>query len=60
MSDNNPNLIKNIIDKKFTKANVQFADMMKNKVHQAIDDFKKGFKYVTHDKAPEVETKESE
>ena len=43
----------------FTQANEKFADMMKNKIYKTVDDFKKGFKYVTHDKAPEVETKES-
>jgi|TARA_B110000467_G_scaffold132417_1_gene127699 hypothetical protein len=52
MSD--PNMVKNIIDKKFTKANHQFTDMMRNKIYQAVDDFKKGFKYVTHDKVPET------
>jgi len=57
MSDDN--LVKNIIGKKFNQANEKFSDMMRNKVYKAVDDFKKGFKYVTHDKAPEVETKES-
>jgi hypothetical protein len=60
MSENETNIVKNIIDKKFTQANNQFTDMMRNKVYKAVDDFKKGFKYVTHDKAPEVETKENE
>ncbi len=59
MSDNNSNLIKNILNKKFTKANADFADMMRNKVYKAVDDFKKGFKYVTQEKVPDVETKES-
>ena len=54
MSENEQSIVKNIIDKKFTKANDQFTDMMKNKVYQAVDNFKKGFKYITHDKAPEV------
>ena len=60
MSENETSIVKSIIDKKFNQANEKFADMMRNKVDQAVDDFKKGFKYVTHDKAPEVETKESE
>jgi hypothetical protein len=60
MSENETSIVKSIIDKKFNQANEKFADMMRNKVYQAVDDFKKGFKYVTHDKAPEVETKESE
>ena len=55
----NTSIVKSIIDKKFTQANEKFADMMKNKIYKTVDDFKKGFKYVTHDKAPEVETKES-
>ena len=54
------NLVKNIIDKKFTKANSQFADMMRNKVYKAVDDFKKGFKYITHDKAPETQQDNSD
>ena len=57
MSDSEPSIIKNIIDKKFTKANSQFTDMMRNKIYTAVDDFKKGFKYITHDKAPEAQDK---
>ena len=60
MSDNNPNLIQNILNKKFTKANVEFADMMRNKVYKAVDDFKKDFKYVTtqeQEKVPETQEK---
>ena len=41
MSDSEPSIIKNIIDKKFTKANSQFTDMMRNKIYSAVDDFKK-------------------
>ena len=59
MSENQTSIVKSIIDKKFNQANEKFTDMMRNKVYKAVDDFKKGFKYVTHDKAPEVETKES-
>mgnify|MGYP001216319017 FL=1 len=47
------NMIKNIIDKKFTKSNVQVGDMLKNKAFQAITDFKNGFKYVTTIKTSE-------
>jgi|TARA_Y100000310_G_scaffold267208_1_gene279109 hypothetical protein len=47
------NMIKNIIDKKFTKSNVQVGDMLKNKAFQAITDFKNGFKYVTTTKTSE-------
>jgi len=59
MSENETSIVKSIIDKKFNQANKSFADMMRNKVYKAVDDFKKGFEYITHDKAPEVETKES-
>ena len=59
MSEKEPSIVKSIIDKKFNQANEKFTDMIRNKVYKAVDDFKKGFKYVTHDKAPEVETKES-
>ena len=44
MSDSEESIVRNIIDKKFTKANGQFTDMMRNKVYKAVDDFKKGFK----------------
>jgi hypothetical protein len=54
MSDYEPSIVKNIIDKKFTKANNQFTDLMRNKIYTAVDDFKKGFKYITHDKEPVV------
>lgn len=57
MSDSEPSIIKNIIDKKFTKANNQFTDLMRNKIYTAVDDFKKGFKYITHEKSPEVDVK---
>ena len=60
MSENKTSIVMSINDKKFNQANEKFADMMRNKVYKAVDDFKKGFKYVTHDKAPEVETKENE
>ena len=60
MSDNEQGIVKNIVDKKFTQANNQFTDMMRNKVYQAVSDFKTVFKYVTHDKVQEVEPKESE
>ena len=53
-----PNIIKSIIDKKFTQANSEFGDMMKNKAYAAIDDFKQAFKYVTHEIKPEEAPKE--
>ena len=56
MSENTDqgNMIKNILDKKFTKSNVQIGDMLKNKAFQAIADLKNGFKYVTTQKVPET------
>mgnify|MGYP000111284911 CR=1 FL=1 len=55
MSDNDQvHMIKNVIDKKFTKSNIQLGDMLKNKAFQAITDFKNGFKYVTTQKVPET------
>ena len=58
MSDENSvknNIIQNIIDKKFTKANSEFGDMMRNKAYAAIDNFKQSFKYVVNEPKP-VET----
>jgi hypothetical protein len=52
------NLIKSIIDKKFTQANSEFGNMMRNKAYSAIDDFKQSFKYVTHEIKPEEAPKE--
>ena len=49
MSDLKNNIIKNILDRKFSKANVEFGDMMKNKVYSAISDFKDNFKYVAQE-----------
>ena len=54
MSNKHIEMIKNILDKKFTKSNVQIGDMLKNKAFQAISDFKNGFKYVTHQNVPET------
>mgnify|MGYP006158832065 FL=1 len=48
-------LIQNIVDKKFTKANSEFGDMMRNKAYATVDNFKQNFKYVTHDVKPEPE-----
>ena len=54
MSENKTSIVMSINDKKFNQANEKFADMMKNKVYKAVDDFKKGFKYVTHEIKPET------
>lgn len=47
-------MVKNVMDKKFSKSNIQLADMLKNKAFQAITDFKNGFRYVTTQKVPET------
>lgn len=50
-------IVANIIAKKFTKANAAFTDLMRTKVLGAIQDFKKDFKYVTHDQVTDTNTK---
>ena len=62
MSELKQSIVKNILDRKFTKANSEFGDMMKNKVYDAISNFKQSFKYVAHVKQPEspAETKTEE
>ena len=51
-------MIKDLSDKKFTKANVALGDMLKNKAFDAIQDFKNNFKYVTTTKTVESEKTE--
>ena len=55
MSDLKKNIIKNILDKKFNKANDDFASLMKDKTHNAIQDFKTSFKYAKFEPEVEVE-----
>ena len=55
MSDLKKNIIKNILDKKFNKANDDFASLMKDKTHNAIQDFKTSFKYTKLEPEVEVE-----
>lgn len=45
MSDLKQTIFKNILDKKFTKANKEITKLMKDKVFTTIDQFKKQFKY---------------
>ena len=59
MSDLKKNIIKNILDKKFNKANDDFASLMKDKTHDAIDNFKSAFKYNPADLGAEVESEPS-
>ena len=58
MSDLKKSIIKNILDKKFNKANDDFESLMKAKTHSAIDNFKSAFKYTKLE--PEAEPSNSE
>jgi hypothetical protein len=60
MSDLKKNIIKNILDKKFNKANDDFASLMKDKTHSAINDFKSAFKYTKLEPEVEPETEPTE
>jgi|TARA_R110002167_G_scaffold185090_1_gene385656 hypothetical protein len=53
------NIVQSVIDKKFSRANSEFANLMRDKAYSAIDDFKNAFKYVAIQKA-EADTKEAE
>jgi|TARA_B110000495_G_scaffold191580_1_gene194858 hypothetical protein len=44
-------IVQNVIDKKFSRANSEFANLMRDKAYSAIDDFKNAFKYVAITKA---------
>lgn len=53
------NIIQSVLDRKFTKANADFGNLMKNKSYAAIDDFKSAFKYVSIEKKPEETSSET-
>ena len=38
-------LVQNVIDRKFSRANSDFANLMRDKAYSAIDDFKNAFQY---------------
>ena len=44
-------IVQSVIDKKFSRANSEFANLMRDKAYSAIDDFKNAFKYVAITKA---------
>ena len=44
MTDLKNNIIKNILNKKFTRANNDMAKLLKDKAYSAIDNFKDSFK----------------
>ena len=52
-------LVQNVIDRKFSRANADFANLMRDKAYAAIDDFKNAFQYVAIQKK-EVEGKSAE
>jgi len=39
-------IVQNVIDRKFSRANTDFANLMRDKAYAAIDDFKNAFQYV--------------
>ncbi len=54
-------IVQNVLDRKFSRANSEFANMMRDKAYAAIDDFKNAFKYVSvQKKEAEDTTKEPE
>ncbi len=61
-NDLKQSIIQSALDRKFSRANVEFANLMKDKAYAAIDDYKKAFKYVAiqqkeAEKEPEKKTK---
>ena len=52
-------IVQNVIDRKFSRANTDFANLMRDKAYAAIDDFKNAFQYVAIQKK-EVEGKSAE
>ena len=61
MSDDlKASIVQNVLDKKFSRANSDFANLMRDKAYTAIDDFKNAFKYVAIQKKPEEGSKEAE
>ena len=52
-------IVQNVLDRKFSRANAEFANLMRDKAYAAIDDFKNAYSYVAVQKK-EPETKEPE
>ena len=63
MSDDTASLkasiVQNVLDRKFSRANAEFANLMRDKAYAAIDDFKNAYSYVAVQKK-DAETKETE
>ena len=52
MSDDaKASIVHNVLDRKFSRANAEFANLMIDKAYAAIDDFKNAFKYVAVQKS---------
>tara|TARA_B100000029_G_scaffold464674_1_gene498783 strand:- start:42 stop:254 length:213 start_codon:yes stop_codon:yes gene_type:complete len=52
MSDDaKASIVQNVLDRKFSRANAEFANLMRDKAYAAIDDFKNAFKYVAVQKS---------
>ena len=52
MSDDaKASIVQNVLDRKFSRANAEFANLMRDKAYAAIDDFKNEFKYVAVQKS---------
>ena len=52
MSDDaKASIVQNVLDRKFSRANAEFANLTRDKAYAAIDDFKNAFKYVAVQKS---------
>lgn len=64
MSDDTTNLkasiVQNVLDRKFSRANAEFANLMRDKAYAAIDDFKNAYSYIAVEKAAKEIEKEKE
>ena len=45
------NIVQRVLDKKFSRANAEFANLMRDKAYAAIDDFKNAYSYIAVEKA---------
>lgn len=45
------NIVQSVLDKKFSRANAEFANLMRDKAYAAIDDFKNAYSYIAVEKA---------
>ena len=40
------NIVQSVLDKKFSRANAEFANLMRDKGYDAIEDFKNAYSYI--------------